>query len=335
MPKLSKYHTGLISTDYHRFPDFPYKGRGWLVTLRKMPGNFYPHSSEVSVDAKGRNRIYEGKEIVIQASSLLTAQRAVNLIHSSFLLLDGCGFLLGTERGVFAVKPGTSEMMDAETQAQFRGKILNTQNLPLACLIGAKASFKREYSYALAKLRLSYEMHSVPWVYLSPYRSPNIPKSPYPEHQVRFAYGVILAYSILEEIGLEIRSGRDKPSRINGQWNPVVKEDLEQRLQKAGIDASEHFVWSIRGSATKLEKTRSPKAVSKTPWSKYQVRDVMIELIDAIAHVSWLRSKVSAHKLDPDLVKVLSAYDVANAQLLARRLLLGKMGVWRYFEQSQ
>jgi hypothetical protein len=39
---------------------------------------------------------------------------------------------------------------------------------------------------------------------------------------------------------------------------------------------------------------------------------------------------VAAHKTDKRMVRVLSVYDVANAQFLARRLLLEKMGFWRY-----
>ena len=62
------------------------------------------------------------------------------------------------------------------------------------------------------------------------------------------------------------------------------------------------------------------------------MRDVFVEVVDAIAHVSWLRSRVAAHRMDESLVKVLSQYEVANAQFLARRLLLEKMGFWRWLE---
>jgi hypothetical protein len=54
-----------------------------------------------------------------------------------------------------------------------------------------------------------------------------------------------------------------------------------------------------------------------------------MEVIDAIHYVSFLRSWVAAHKTDKRMVRVLSVHDVANAQFLARRLFLEKMGFWR------
>jgi hypothetical protein len=56
-----------------------------------------------------------------------------------------------------------------------------------------------------------------------------------------------------------------------------------------------------------------------------------MDVIDAIHYVSFLRSLIAAHKTDKRLVKGLSAYEVANAQFLARRLLMEKMGFWRDF----
>ncbi|MGH9612079.1 MAG: hypothetical protein ACRD4P_03255, partial [Bryobacteraceae bacterium] len=64
------------------------------------------------------------------------------------------------------------------------------------------------------------------------------------------------------------------------------------------------------------------------PWAQWDVRDALVELVDAIAHVSWLRSKISSHRMKHDLVQLVSVYDVANAQFLARRLLLESLGFW-------
>jgi hypothetical protein len=58
------------------------------------------------------------------------------------------------------------------------------------------------------------------------------------------------------------------------------------------------------------------------------VRDVDVALVDAIAHASWLRSSVAAHGGKHTLVRVLSAYDVANVQQVARHLLLGSLGIF-------
>jgi hypothetical protein len=72
-----------------------------------------------------------------------------------------------------------------------------------------------------------------------------------------------------------------------------------------------------------------PRNPKKAPWARWDVRDIQIDVVDAIAHVSWLRSKVSAHKSDPQSVRLLSVYDVSNAQRLARRLLLETLGFWK------
>jgi hypothetical protein len=54
-----------------------------------------------------------------------------------------------------------------------------------------------------------------------------------------------------------------------------------------------------------------------------------VSIVDAIAHASWLRSRVSAHKLKYEFARVLSVYDVSNAQFFARRLLLESLRLWR------
>jgi len=47
-------------------------------------------------------------------------------------------------------------------------------------------------------------------------------------------------------------------------------------------------------------------------------------------YASFLRSKIAAHKSDPKVLRVLSIYDVANVQFLARRLILEAIGCWRF-----
>ena len=53
-----------------------------------------------------------------------------------------------------------------------------------------------------------------------------------------------------------------------------------------------------------------------------------LQITDAIDYASWLRSKISAHRLS-DLASSLSYYDVVNVQDLARRLLLEHLGFWK------
>jgi hypothetical protein len=105
---------------------------------------------------------------------------------------------------------------------------------------------------------------------------------------------------------------------------------LETRLFQGRIDLKELSHWNLRGPRTLIEKQRVPEISEKAKWATYPVRDGKMEVIDAINYVSFLRSKVSAHKANKKLVRVLSVYDVSNAQMLARRLLMQTLGYWRY-----
>lgn len=125
----------------------------------------------------------------------------------------------------------------------------------------------------------------------------------------------------MAELGLEVRASRQNPSTINGEWNPVVKADLEARLRDSGCDLSESFLMLVRGSKTVLERERPHRSPLRAPWAWYAVRDCEVNLLDAIAHISWMRSHVAAHRLKPKFARALSVYDVSNAQGLAARLL--------------
>ncbi|MCX6640932.1 MAG: hypothetical protein NTW14_10710 [bacterium] len=138
----------------------------------------------------------------------------------------------------------------------------------------------------------------------------------------------MLAYSAIEEMGLEIRANRDRPSKINGKWNPVVLDDLRDRLLKAGIDINEPLIWIQRGKPTRLEPEQLPEDMKKVEWARGQIRDKDICLYDAIAKSSRLRSKISTHKV-PSSINHLSIQDVINIQALARRLILESLGFWR------
>jgi hypothetical protein len=60
-------------------------------------------------------------------------------------------------------------------------------------------------------------------------------------------------------------------------------------------------------------------------WPYAKVRDCEVEIVDAIADVRALRSNVAAHDLK-DQGKNLSVHDVANAQFVARLLILAATG---------
>ena len=226
----------------------------------------------------------------------------------------------------------TLKEMPKEQLGVFRGYSLYTPEISLACKIAVKASYNRHYCYALTKYYLSCYLYSTPIVELDPHHSPNLRLSPFYDDHVRFAASIILAYSAIEELDLQIKAGEKKPSKLpTGEWNPEVKNDLERRLQQSRIDLSESFLWSQRGPSRRIDRRRAPRSRSKASWARGLVRDAQVDLIDAISDASWLRSKVSAHGFT-DLASSLSPYDVANVQHVARRLLLESLGFWRYHE---
>jgi hypothetical protein len=315
MPIDELYLTGLYAFDAEKYPEGPYSGRGWRAVLQQ---------------AEEHNERVPGQQIGIVARSQLAAQKALNVIWSAHGLLN-CG---PTDYNFWpSVEPSKSpssesdEAIDHQSIGRF---ILATHHFPLACMLAAKASQRRDFIYALAKYTLSASIHANNLVDLDPDRGEHLRVSPFPDDQVRFSYGIVTAYAVIEQLGLEVRASEKRPSMIKGVWNQDVKSDLEGRLRKRGIDLSEKISWNVRGSVRRIEKQRPPKSQGKTQWARYGVRDCYVELIDAIADVSWLRSKVSAHKTR-ELATGLSPYDVANSQDLARRLLLESLGFWKYW----
>ena len=180
----------------------------------------------------------------------------------------------------------------------------------------------------MIKLQFSQSLYSALRYDLEPSHHQYLPVSVLPEDHVRFAIAIMVAHSILEDLGLEIRASSNNPSRIKGQWNPQVRRNLENRLIAAHINLSERLLWTIRGPRRRLDVRRPIPSRGKYRWSIGWVRDCAVELVDAIAHVDWLRNKVASHSVR-NLTKGLSPYDVVNAQHLGRRLILQTLGFWR------
>jgi hypothetical protein len=196
-----------------------------------------------------------------------------------------------------------------------------------ACELAAKLSRRMRTVYALAKYSFSMNCFSVFNMDLGE-DTPHFNMSAYPDDHVRFAHCIISAYSAIEELGLEVRASNEKPSTLDGKWNPAVLADIEGRLKVAGIDLSDRFPWLLRVTRRKIEMKKSLPIIKPSSWAYGRVRDHMVMITDAIAYASWLRSSVSSHKIK-ETTRRLTAYDVANVQHLARRLILESIGKWK------
>jgi hypothetical protein len=318
---MDRYSSGYYVTDYAFYISPPLKGKAFFITFEEL-SEFLEIGSKTNIN----NKYYPNKLVIISANSKNRAQYANDLLYASQAALRGRVPFL-PRNDVVAL----GDLHDTETEHSNNIKLKNqgfsmASGFPLACILAAKASHRRAYQHAIFKLLLSFELFSTEIMDLDPsHWIPGRFVLNSPEHHVHCAYSILSAYSAIEELGFEIRASQAVPSHIGGRWNPEVKAELEGRLENGGIDISETFLWTLRDTPTRIEKTRPPAVKSKAPWAYWKVRDSEVELVDAIAYASWLRSKISAHGLN-DLSESLSYYDVANTQHLARRLLLERLG---------
>lgn len=335
-----EYALNYIVTDLtmHALP--PYTGKGWSVRLE--PLELIGRDSRQHIAHHGDTE-ETGKVVIIDSGSYVRAFAASRLIHAAHCVLDGSNIVheLTDDIGIVPYPVDrifVAELGSHENQKFIAEKMVSCSKTPLACMLAAKVSFRRCRQYALFKLYHSYRQHSTWFTDLDPSNPVMLPRSELPEDHVAFAQAITLAYGVIEELGLEVRASSSRPSRNKvGNWTPQVKQDLENRLTKANIQVSDTITWNIRGPRTRLEKGRRTKPVGKALWAYGMIRDVEIQLIDAIADLSWLRSEIAAHKYsdrkEGELVSLLSPYDVSNAQFLARRLLLESLGFWCYWEK--
>jgi hypothetical protein len=220
---MPQFHTGLHTSDYHRYPKPPYRGRGWSVNFVKQTTEF-PQGGEYSGD-----KFYPYKEIIVFAPRQVAAQRAATTIYNARNLLQGSnlfGMLGGSPQGVTPVVPRSHTSSQSESRE--RPNFNATQNIPLACLIAARVSQKLRFVYALARLALSLEIMSVPTIDLDPTHSPNIPKSVFPEDHIRFSDGDHERLFLDRRVGA-YDSGQ-QPEPEPDQWS--VESSCEKRSRR-------------------------------------------------------------------------------------------------------
>jgi hypothetical protein len=328
------YHTTLFSND-PLGEAFVSRGAAWSFekepgVYRGPPNEMHDYSMKLFEQrghaATGNYEsdampVFFDMEIMIRAQKLAQAQQAMNLLVPAMAVLEG-SITFGPEP--FSIEPRAVGTAAPTTSYLSRIGVLD------ACVLANRASRKRSLSYALHKLALSYQSSSPHIMDLHPGESPRrFQVQSDPIYHVYLANAVTLAYSAIEELGLELRASQKNPSKMpDGTWNPTVKADLEQRLQKLGIDLSETHIWTLRGPKTRIEKKRPPPSAGKPNWSRGNVRDVNVGLIDALALASWLRSSTTTHRFS-DTARSLTVYDAHNVQSLARHLIMEKFGFWQ------
>ncbi len=286
-----------------------FRAPGWLGEFRRPRERRYRH---------------EGLRLHIEAPDGDKAQAALDAIWAALGILE---FEAGDDPYMLVFSPGVEYRPGIDARSAVSTSAYYPRSVVRACALAAKAARRRETQYALAILHRSMALHSNHPMELDPDHARHVRLSPNPSDHARFAYAIVTAYAALEQMGLEVRASQKNPSFIKGAWNPPVKSNLETRLTDAGVNLADSAVWHLRGPRTSIEKARGLRAVRRANWASGVVRDIEVDVTDAIAGASWLRSRVSAHKIG-DLARSLSIYDVANVQYLVRRLFLEKLRMY-------
>jgi len=303
---MRHYYTGLLLHSYEKLPQ-PIRGRGWSISI------------EEKLDDDIRRLDSSPKEIVIHAKTTERAQMVLTLILDSWTVLNGG---LPSADDLVVIPKDYEERKQLESESFYNlGEAWSASGFPLSCLIAQKASMKRKLVYAVSLCRQSFALHANEMVDLVPGLFPYQHRSLNPRDHVRFAYAIVTAYAVLEQLGLSLHGECFR----NGTWIKEKRDELELRLTKSRININDTVLWTLRGGKTKLEAKRPPTIVRKCRWARGQVRDCMVHFVDAIADLRWFRSRVAAHDID-SFASVLSVHDVANAQGLARRAVLESMG---------
>jgi len=298
--KIRSYKAGLIAMSNEASNNLRIKGKYFLVKFLKV--------NQVK-------SFIDGYEVIIFTNNYQNARKVLQLIAASIALLEGGAyFTLDSLPNLIPLQKD-----DEKVPNKFSGDSLSSfSGIPKAIMLAAKASFHSKITLSLLKYQLGCELHSNNMMDLYP---EYFKLSKNPADHLRIAYAIILFYSVIEELNLEIRASDKKPSKINGKWNPVVKNDLEKRLVNSKINIYDKLIWHLRSTPTKIERLKKPIVGSKSEWASFSIRDSEIDIFEAILYASWLRSKIASHKLNRAFTS-LSIYDVANINFLARHLLL-------------
>lgn len=193
--------------------------------------------------------------------------------------------------------------------------------------------------YALEKYRFSIETERFnPYSAHPRYGQVFDNESPLYSDHVNQLMAIVSAYSVIEELGCEIRASEKNQRFKNNktcEWNPKVWDETEKRLQSKGIDTSYEFQWTIRGDDTIIHKGFKYYLFGKESKKNdgEEVKDRELHIIEAIQFASLLRSAVAAHKFNKKSSAV-SPYDLHNVQMVARYLIMQHMGIWKYIKET-
>ena len=192
-----------------------------------------------------------------------------------------------------------------------------------ACLLVQKIFGNQHNMNAICKLYVAHKITPLHPMDLHPYHDTF--KTNYQlTEQLSIAQIIIICYSVLEELGLNIITKQNESSLISDgtKWNPEVYSRLSTQLTECGLDPNLEIIWLSRNGIDRPFKSKLISIDNECEWSDGDIiKDFNIKLTDAILELSYMRSKLASHNVG-DRVKLLSIYDAENAFHLARITLL-------------
>lgn len=306
---------------YREDPSF----MNWVDTDGYAASSYQVKPDDNDIKSMLASNFHRANELIIYAENKDVAQNINNLVQGGRLLGYPC----------LSRHPSFEHIMDLEQDFIFYEKYKQSwicDNMIFACLVAKRAWENQNLIYCIEKYRFSLQLDSFSPHSASPRHGQvfSIADRGYSYH-VTAGYAFLSAYSIIEELGLEIRSSSKKPRFLdNGEWNPVVKEDVIQRLSEIGISESDKITWLIRGNPSKLYNSIKPKLGINSKWSNgEEIHDQEMYIFDAIHYCSYIRNFFIAHKFD-EVILHINPYDIHNVQMLTRRLILAKLELWKF-----
>ena len=333
--RMNKYHSGYFLT-LHRDEFSPKEYSDARIKesfLKLVPSNYI--GFDWKIDWVYSN-YWNGLEFILLAKNFETAQNVLFNVLCSTAVIDGT--LTLSNEAHYPHIFGTLENIKGLDIINKPVNGISNLSIPKYFYLAGLASKDYKLANSIVKYQLSTEIYSQH--YMDLHEVIDWKTTNFNYIQMRFAYAIVIAYSVIEELGLQINVNVSKNKRSildNGEWNPEVLNDLIKRLELSNIDTNEHITWMIRGEETEIEKKKSIKVSRLAEWAdplEYKddffisIKDGYVYLPDAINYISFLRSSISSHSVGTRIMG-LSVFDVANAQHLARRLILEKMRLWK------
>ncbi len=303
------------------------------VFKKETGAGFFITMEDIEDEKKGTLRHLLKKEIIINTSSLKKAVEVSRLIYASLCLIDGCScpFLFLEQDKIPKVIPLDTDETDLTFNDFMQESTITISEYPLAIKIACKVSRNKRDISSLLIYKTATCIHSNSIDVLDPFITTERIKIPqYTDDKIRMGIAIVTYYSSIDNLGFAWGGG----SSVYGKSGKIHKEnrsELYRRLKKIGIKNTDTISWNIRNKKTIVTKKKGIKGFPvgyKLPY----VLDRRYTFFNAIREISWLRSSVLAHKIDQRYLESISIYDVANANFLARRILLQKFGFWeKYF----